>query len=170
MLISEPKQPPPTPQPTVNGHSLRKLSFTNENNNEAKYPPSSDEDRSSRNSFSSVTGMNGVLTRRKTSSVTTPSFATSLQPSNAENSFSNPENSRTRHKRSLLNGESEHRESNNGEMTFHISNVILEAPSDSEHLRKVPIDNLEHAPHVLAQMASLGVRRKREVKRKYFVK
>ena len=156
MLISEPKEPPKESAADEDSENP-----SNDQDSPATGNQSSGE-RSRKASYSSLPSTN---LSRKTSSVTTPSFSTTLVEEDVTKLFSRRTDSKGRHKRSLMeldNGESE----SNGEMTFHISNIIPETPQETEHLRKVPIDNLDHAPHVLAQMASLGVRRKRDVKRK----
>ena len=110
---------------------------------------------------------------RKTSSVVTPSFCFTvpeIRQEEIDDLFSSTQETTTRLKRSLAEASTDSLEDSEGEgeMLFHISNAVpsTPTPADAEHLKTVPVDNLEHVPHGLAQISSMGVKRKFDGKRK----
>ncbi len=166
MLISEPMMKSKEDSiPLVEENSAAKDDGSVENNDlsEADCGTQTSEERSRRSSCSSLPSTTTERLTRKTSSVTTPSFSTAIRQDDVDNLFARNSTTepRRRQKRSLI-----HEPESSGEMTFTVSNVLPKNPVETEHLRKVTVDSLDRAPHVLAQMAALGVKRKRDVARK----
>jgi len=102
--------------------------------------------RSRRSSSTSQPSNTAPVTRR-TSSIITPSFTPTIREGEIEEAIEQTEGSRSRKKRSVNAATNDDKEEDSDEMVFHISNVTPEFKSEPEHLRKVSVDNLEHAPH-----------------------
>lgn len=115
---------------------------------------------SRRNSTSSVKETSSGTMTRRTSCVITPSFTPTILESEVEEILGR-KNGVSRKKREI-SSELSIEKADAEDMVFHISNVVPESQSEPEHVRKVSVDNLDYTPHVLAQMAHVGVRRRRE--------